>query len=499
MTEGPMKIIKIFDNKTQTEYEIADAAARNGTAIADGAITPEKTSFGHILHKTSVNLYDSAGQTDDTISPHYYVNGVPYSTTQFDNSYHCTAKIEVEPSTAYWLGLVPAQGGYTKPWADASNGVFFYDEDGDYISGTTSNSFTTPAGAKYLRFNYAIYMGLTLFEVNRTCMLVKGSAMPEEYERYYDYFLDTQIEFLNSRVDRLTKPVYYHIDGDVLDVIYKYSAVKDMRVRLKRKGGNNLFDFYQFAFIDNTTEFVSSDYSGGTVAVTTTSDWHSPFVMAAKSGIDGDAVSSGHFTGGNHEYTNTGSGGTPTARCAELKFFADGREVADTEGYCERIEAVWTNYVQAYNTKKSDGMGREVLCECHRLLFDGVRFHTHVDLIPLEDVTVATWYGFQCTTLSPWRGTGRYIGGTNRALFDASTATDCGDRTATALVLQSGGHVLEMRIDPTVDLGDRRFYTGTQGIFTRTYDKAYFSVIQNTDLVEDAVYTLEGSYRFYSE
>ena len=152
-------------------------------------------------------------------------------------------------------------------------------------------------------------------------------------------------------MDRLTKPVYYHIDGDVLDVIYKYSAVKDMRVRLKRKGGNNLFDFYQFAFIDNTTEFVSSDYSGGTVAVTTTSDWHSPFVMAAKSGIDGDAVSSGHFTGGNHEYTNTGSGGTPTARCAELKFFADGREVADTEGYCERIEAVWTNYVQAYNTK----------------------------------------------------------------------------------------------------------------------------------------------------
>ena len=56
-----------------------------------------------------------------------------------------------------------------------------------------------------------------------------------------------------------------------------------------------------------------------------------------------------------------------------------------------------------------------------------------------------------------------------------------------------------MRIDPTVDLGDRRFYTGTQGIFTRAYDKAYFSVIQNTDLSEDAVYTLEGSYRFYSE
>ena len=84
-------------------------------------------------------------------------------------------------------------------------------------------------------------------------------------------------------------------------------------------------------------------------------------------------------------------------------------------------------------------------------------------------------------------------------MFDASAATDCGDKSAVGLVLQSGGNVLEMRVDPAVDLGDRRFYAGTQGIFTRTYDKAYFSVIQNTDLSEDAVYTLEGSYRFYSE
>ena len=155
--------------------------------------------------------------------------------------------------------------------------------------------------------------------------------------------------------------------------------------------------------------------------------------------------------------------------------------------------------MQAYNTKKSDGTGREVLRECHRLLFDGVRFLVHVDLVPLEDVTVATWYGLQCTTLSPWRGTGHYIGGTNRAMFDASAATDCGDKSAAGLVLQSGGNVLEMRVDPAVDLGDRRFYAGTQGIFTKTYDKAYFYIIQNTDLLKDSVYTLEGSYRFYSE
>lgn len=500
-----MKISKIYDNKTKTEYELADEAARNGTALAAGAVTPEKTSFGHILHKTSANLYDPSEQTDDTISPHYFVNGSPYETAQFDLSYNCTAKIAVEPSTDYWLGLVPSVNGYSKPWGDAGYGVFFYDADGVYISGTTANTFTTPQNARFLRFNYAMYKGMTLFEINRTCMLVKGNAAPAVYERYYDYFLDTQIEFLNTRVDRLSKPVYYHIDEDVLDIIYKYSATQDMRVRLKKKGGNNLFDFYQFALVNNETEFVSSDYSGGTIYITTPSDWHSPFVMAAKTNIDGDAAASGHFTGGNHEYTNTGTGGTPTARCTDLKFFADGRQVSDgsadtvIDGYCDRMEILWTNYVQAYNTKKEDGTGREVLCERHRMLFDGVRFHSRVELIPLEDVTVATWYGLQCATSHLWEGTAHYIGGENRARFDVTTATDCGNKTATSLVIEKDANVLEMSVNPAVDLGDRRLYNGTQGIFTKTYSKAYLYIIGGAELAADSVYTLEGSYRFYSK
>jgi hypothetical protein len=117
-------ISKIYDKATEKEYMLADLGARNGSAIQKGAITPEKTSFGHILHKTSENIYNPDLQTAETISPHYYVSGKPYETMQFDNSYNCTAPISVDENTAYWLGLVPAVNGYTKPWADAGHGVF---------------------------------------------------------------------------------------------------------------------------------------------------------------------------------------------------------------------------------------------------------------------------------------------------------------------------------------------------------------------------------------
>ncbi len=492
------KITKILNKETGVEYEIADAGARSGAFIANGAITPEKTSFGNILHKTSSNLYNSAGQTDDTIEPHYYVNGVPYSTTQFDNSYNCTAPIAVESETSYWLGLIPAVSGYTTPWGEAAQAIFFYDADGNYLSGAAANAFTTPANTAYLRFNYALCNGITLFALNGACMLVKGETAPEEYEKYYDYFLDTQIAFLNERVDLLSKSVYYHIDGDVLDVIYRYSGTQDIRVQMKKKGGNNLFDFYEFALIENHGGGISADHNGGTIVTVTPSDWHAPFIMAAKNNIDGDATTSGHFTGGNHEYTNTGLGGTPTARTATLKFFADGRQVSDTEGYCERLEIIWTNYVQAYNTKKENGSGREVLEERHHITFDGERFRSEVELIPTEDISVICWYGFQCITTDIWAGTVRYIGGANRERYDTTVFSTCANKTATGLVLEKDGHVLEMKLDPTVDIGDRSLYSGTDAVFTESYGKAYMNVIAGGQLTANSVYTLSGSYRFYS-
>lgn len=450
--------------------------------------------LSEICVEQSENLYDRSLQTGETKSPHYWVNGAPYETTQFDSSYNCTAPIPVEQMTKYTLGIVPTKNGYIKPWASATSGAFFFDENGNYISGTTESTFVTPDGAKTMRFNYAIASGLDLETVNQRCMLVKGDALPTEYSAFYRVTLEDRISELSRTVNEGC--VQYTVSGDEVKVSAPYATGNDVLVTLKKKGGNNIFDFYQFATFAHSKaieELVDSDL---TVIQTIGTDWHSPFIVKAVNNIDGDMPTVSHFTGGNHEYTNTGSGGTPTGRTTSVRVYADNSEVSDGSGACKRIEIKWTNYVQATNTKKEDGTGREVLMENHVLSFDGVEWDTYVELIPLEDVTMATWYGLQATGTSGIYKNIRYIGATNRGLFDGSIARSvCGDKTATKVVCYGDAHKIEIEVDPTYDLGDRRYYNGTEGIFCEKYGKVYFNIIANNRLEKDCMYCVRGKYK----
>lgn len=65
-------------------------------------------ALGFDEESASINLYDPSLQTDETIAPHYYVSGAPYSSTNYDTMWNCTAPIPVKPSTMYTVGLVPA-------------------------------------------------------------------------------------------------------------------------------------------------------------------------------------------------------------------------------------------------------------------------------------------------------------------------------------------------------------------------------------------------------
>ena len=448
-----------------------------------------------IIYHQSSNLYDASKQTEGTIDPHYYFGGAPYESTQFDNSYHCTAPIEVMANTTYTIGLVPALFGIVKPWDRATSGLFFYDKHGAYIGGTTENTFTTPAKAAYIRFNYARGVGVILDKLNTHCVLVVGDTLPTTHEKFNEQTLEERLEGVEN------PPIYYKIVGRTIYVVSKYNKNKDIVVTLACKGGNNIFDFWKVGLIENSSASVSKNISNQSYVLEGSGDWHAPFKIKAVNNADGDQPEHDYFTGGNHQYNNMGSGSTATGRTAALKFYADNRELTDGDaGYTATLKIEWTNFAQASNTTKADGSGREVIQENHRLTFNGFEWNTHIELIPLEDVKWGTWYGIQCSGLGDAYTKVKYIGGANRLVYDTDERSASGDDKCYQFVAYGDKHRIIMEIDPLYDLGKRQYAVGiTKGIFAETYGKAYFSIIDGTYTFNAGEhYYLRGKYIFES-
>lgn len=132
----------------------------------------------------SVNKYNPALQTTETISPHYYVDGYPYSETTYDTAWNCTNVFKIKPNTTYYIKVFGISADNGKPWGYITNGIFFYDKNMNYISKSGDNSFTTPTNAVFARFNYRIFEGMSLGKLNLSCMLVESSTEPSEYIAY---------------------------------------------------------------------------------------------------------------------------------------------------------------------------------------------------------------------------------------------------------------------------------------------------------------------------
>lgn len=465
------------------------AQARENIGAIDAA-TLESLLGNSTSTLTSINLYDPSLQTSETISPHYWFNGGPYETTQFDSTWHCTAPIPVEPNTLYTVGLVPSivynETEYIKPWGGASAGVFFFDTNNVYISRTSDNVFTTPANATYIRMNYFISASVvSLDKLNAHCMLVKGNTLPDKYSAY------GSSPSINFPQNLYAPPIQYHIDNNVLKVASHYFPDKDFLVTMNLGRGNGLFDFDSFKLIPSDMNIADSEGSAVQLIKNGT-DWHAPFIVKAINNIDGDDVDSAYFTGGNHQYNNQGSGSTKTARSVSLRFFVDGREVTSEKGYAHTIEVRWINNIQGYNTKKADGSGREILQERHRLIFNGVEWNETIELEPLETIRIDRWYGLQFSYSSVWPNY-YYIGATNRTLY-TKAASDCGGKNADGIVAFSNEHKIEMTIDTSIDLG-KRAMTGSIGALCST-GKAYMFIIDWKQMEPGEIYRLCGSYKF---
>lgn len=470
----------------QTLNDGQKAQARDNIGAADKKTLLPLTEAQTIA---SVNLYDSSLQTPETISPHYWYNGAPYPTTQFDSSYHCTAPIPVEPNTTYTVGYLKSDGHVGKPWGETGQGVHFFDASGNFLGNTGKNTFTTPHGTAYFRMNYAYQTNIDLSRPGAKCMLVLGDTLPTEYVGFGSYTTASAVD----RLTRYSPPIQYRIDSNVLKVASHYSSEKDLLVTMNLGRGNGLFDFASFKLMPRDMDIESGEAMAEIMATNGT-DWHAPFIVRATENADGDDVESGYFTGGNHQYNNQGSGSTATARSLSLRFFVDGREVVSEKGYANKIEIRWINNVQGYNTKKADGTGREILQERHRLIFDGCGWKETIELEPLEQVFVERWYGLQFVYASNYPNY-RYIGAADRTLH-TNEESNCGGKDADGIVAYGDKHKIEMTIDTSVDLG-KRTLSGNIGALCSTA-KAYMFIIDNKQMNAGEVYRLCGGYKFVS-
>lgn len=456
--------------------------------MSQKAVTEEITPLKNALTVQTNSVEETTA--DNTLANTVYAKNFPNGTTL--GSYTTYEKNVVAGEHYFITCKVPANKNYAV--------ALFFDENG-YVDGQGFNE----TGAAWAVTDYEVIIpdGCTIM---RTSMLTTNPYAIKKLvvtnSIYNPVAADQEI------IAGAGTAIAYRLQSNILDVCTKHGNNKDLMVTLKPKGGNGLFDFYSFSTIENEAKTPSTDFDNYTSIGSSTTDWHAPFQVVAVNNIDGDNLKEdstyrAYFTGGNHQYNNLGYDSTPTARLGSLRFFVNGKEIESGSGYASHLEIRWTNYVQGYNTTKADGSGREILQENHTLKFDGVEWKTEVELVPLEEISIVIWYGLQASIGSVYstifNDTVRYVGSTNRQPFAANaTASECGSTHCQKIICSGLEHCMEIEIDETYDIGNRELYSGTQGGFVTTSNKAYHYIIKNkNNIPQNEHYYLRGFYRFY--
>ena len=433
--------------------EIVDLSASGPDALTDEQKASWRESIGAfgVEAKVSPNLYDPSLQTPETIAPHYYVKGVPYSSTSYDTMWNCTAPIPVKPNTMYTVGLVPAYHYVygsedimiEKPWSHAGNGVFFYDADSNYISGTgEKNTFTTPENCASMRFNYIVGKKISVAELNARCMLVEGDTLPSAYEP----FGTSDTSDLSGVLSENGLSHYTWLD-DVLTVY--------------QNGTKTVYGYH-----GNNGIMMCKGYGLVNAFVSFTTDILSPMIVTASENADGDLNGTYRLTGGNHSYAQTS--GTPSANTVLVEVFADGKPVGES-GLFNTLTLHARHEVQAWNTTKEDGTGRAVLVEDDYITWDGKRMNVEIHLTPTENVAISEYYGLQLAEINSCNVYG------GKVKKDIATG-GYSDEVPYFIEGICNGFRIRMHLEDT-GLGEYTYNTSAVKYSKNDYKKAYFRPI----------------------
>lgn len=250
-----------------------------------------------------------------------------------------------------------------------------------------------------------------------------------------------------------------HKNGNSVGIFMKgYAHNIDLKCSIKPKTGNSLPDIQGWFRCQNLgIEVLNDDVITGEAIINSGTDFLSPSAFSVVNNADGDFPNDRtKLTGGWHTYGGTSDAAkSATARNVSLKVFCDGKELVNGEKARGRIVVVdIVNRLQACNTTKADGGGREALEQHFRLTFaDGFKCKVEGEITPLEDIRYATYYGVSmvCMREKPlfWVG----CRANRQAQIPANAANRCGDKYCTGIKQIGDKDTILMGYNPNIDLG----------------------------------------------
>lgn len=178
-------------------------------------------------------------------------------------------------------------------------------------------------------------------------------------------------------------------------------GVADLGITLSTNNVNEILNLAAWRYVPNNSKVVRTEWQGhNTVTITATqSDIISAWFVKAVNNPDGDLVLAANQwspTGGWHGYNAATSGSvSKTGRTVWVKVYADDIELASGEGrFCTTAKLQWCNRIQACNTEKADGSGREVIEEIITCTAtEGMKLNVTVEAKALEDILIQHHYG----------------------------------------------------------------------------------------------------------
>ena len=283
---------------------------------------------------------------------------------------------------------------------------------------------------------------------------------------------------------------------------FRYNSNHDMIFDIGKRGSNNLPQIAAFYKEPNTTGYLPMDFTLTTQFIADQTDWISPYVVKAKANIDGDLPLSEHFTGGYHGYNNGASDAVGTATNTSFKVFADKKLLtADCDIYANEIVIEVVNLINATNTKKADGTGRNVIQETVTYTIVGNKVDVSVAIKALEDITIQTYYGIQAYVVA--FNSFQFVGdNVMTGVFDTTAGHYGGhkaDSDCNVMLAMTATDKLTMFVDNMFGIGKLRYLEATTGVCAyMNYGKMYFYLINNHDFTANTVLNYRGGYVFES-